>query len=800
MLPRVCSVAVLVVLTLTAAAQPPHSGDPFPLTATRYGTARGTDPRLLSNGREPVAFWSDGRHVRTSRFVNGRFTASRVVGEGFFDVVWTGTHFLLVTTAASPEEGLFARTLDASGEPRGQVVRIAAQGTLPRIAHNGRNVLLLFTTFVFPTSDLGLHALVLTLDGRPLEPEPRSLNVNADGRVAVASNGDSFAALVPNAVDPPLLFFGADGQLRSRSVFHDSGAAVAIATDGRRYLGVTACAEYRLCSPVSGRVIEADGTIGAPLELDEPLHFNPTVVWSGTSWMVSYLRDLHLQDEATLQVVQLDPSARVVEQRRQRPAIEASLGVVGNRVLAAWTTGRYRDMIHAGPVSFEAATSVAASFTANEQTLSGIESSSRGTLVVWQERGSARTTLYVGFRALDGRWSEREIASALPRDCFYCYEESINSSLAGNGEEFLLQVFTAAGHSLRRLDAEGNPLGEPFTLPFFPQHILPAGRDYLLIHGDRSVARMTPSGTIAANAQLPAVVGQASAFAASSSGGMITARIERTYVNHYPRVVGLSVVRLDRDLNPIDTTPIRLAADDQSLQTPAVGWDGRQWVVAWIGREGGMAAQIAESGPANPKVVQLGEGRAAQFVIEAVPGAAAILWRQPREVNRVTFLRHDGTATPPLVVSASDADDGLESGDIAPLPNGDLAYVESSLQEGAPFESTKRVMFRVLSGAPLPAKPAAPHLTTELLPSGEALLTWTAPPQPVHGFRVEARIDDGPWTEVAPLLDRDARAYRVTLTPGSRYAFRIRAWNEAGPGAWSSAGKRRRAVRSATRR
>lgn len=795
MFPRVCSTAVLVVLALTAAAQPSHLGDPFPLTATRYGTARGTDPRLLSNGREPVAFWAYGQTVRMSRLVNGRFTMSRVVGEGFYDAVWTGSHFLVVTTSLAPEGGLFARILDADGEPRGEAVRITAQGTLPRLAFNGRNVLLLYTSYIVPTEEIGLHALVLGTDGRPLEAEPRFLDVRVNARVALASNGDSFAALVPNVFDPLLLFFDATGQLQSRTIFNQHGAGVAIASDGRRYLGVAACAEDVLCMPAVTRLVEADGTAGPPVEIDQPIHTNPSAVWSGTNWVVAYTRDFYLQDEATLQVVQLDPSARVVERREARPAVESSLGVFGNRVLAAWTTGRYRDMIHVGPLPFDSATSVAASWTATEQTLSAVESSARGTLAVWQERGSGRTSVHTGFRTLDGSWSEREVFSIGPRDCFYCYEESVNVKLAGNGEEFLLHLQTGGGDFARRLDGDGKPIGDPIALPLFPQVILFDGRDYLLIHDDRYVARMTPSGTIVSDKQLPPVVGQPRVYAASSNGGLITARIASTYINHYPHILGLDIVRLDRDFNAIDTTPIRLAVEDPYLETPGAGWDGRQWVVTWVGRDGVMAAQLPESGAANPKVVRLAGGRAFEFVIKPVPGAAAILWKNPWDVNRLAFLRHDGSATEPLLLSARDSNRRHRSGTIALLPNGDVAYAEASPQTAPPFESTSRVMFRVIANAPLPPKPDAPRLTTQLLAPQEAVLTWTAPPQPVDGFRIEARIDGGPWTEIAPPLDREARSYHVPLDAGSRYSFRIRAWNEAGPGAWSPVPKRRRAVR-----
>jgi hypothetical protein len=786
MLPRVCRLAVLVLLASAAFAQPSHPGDAFPLTATRYGPARGQQPLLLSNGRDPVLFWKGEGGLRVSRLVNGRFGMSRFVAaaddfDGSYDALWTGTHFLVV---AGGSQGLAAWLLDATGELLGGPLHLA-EGYRPRIAFNGRNVLMLYTQGE-------LHALLLTPDGRPAEAAPRPLGITPDGRAALASNGDSFAALVPKVFDPALLLFDASGRLQSTSVFASYGTGVAIASDGRRYLGVAACGENGACAPAVSRLIDADGTAGPLMELDPPFHTNPMVVWNGTKWVVAYMRDTHLEDAATLQVVQLDSSARAIERREARPAVESSLGVIGNRVLAAWTTGRYVDTVYVGPIPFDTATSIPASFTATRQVLSAIESSARGTLVVWQESESGKTTLYTGFRTVNGDWSEREILSLAPRDCFYCYEEGVNVMLAGDGQQFMLYTSGATGSVMRRLDGDGRPMGDPFSLSFVPWQMLWNGREYLLFHGDRGVTRMTPDGTLGATGTLPPAVPQSFTRAVGGDGGLITVRVDTVYMNHYPHITGLSVVRVDRNLNPIDTTPIRLAADDQALSTPSAGWDGRQYVIAWNGTAGITAAQIPESGPADPKAVTIGAGeRAIEISIEPVPGAAAILWNRAWESNRLAFLRHDGSRTTPLTVSTR-PDRGYESGRIAPLPNGDLAYVESSQQEPAPFENTLRMMFRVIGSAPLPPRPGAPRLTVH----GD-VLTWEAPPQPVDGFRLETRIDDGPWTEIAA-LPRDARTFRAPLVPGSRYAFRIRAWNEAGTGAYfvaSATPLKRRAVR-----
>ena len=770
--------AVLLLLAFAAIAQPSEIGEPFPLTDTRYATARGHDPLLTSNGRDPILFWSDDRFVRVTRLVNNRAGMSRAVlandSDSFYDALWTGSHVLVVGSGGG---WIFSRIVDANGEPRGEPF-VIAQGRSPRIAFNGKDVLLLYVPF----GAQQVSALLLTGEGRPAEPLPRPLGVTSHGRIAVASNGDSFAALVPHTFDPTLLLFDAHGQLTSSAIFGQYGLGVAIASDGRRYLGVAACGDGGPCQTAYSRLIEADGAAGPAVDLDPPFRTKPSVAWDGKNWSIAYLRDAHRLEGTTLQVVQLDPTAQRIERRGERPAVETSLGVFEGRLLAAWIGEQSRGTIFVGD-PFESTAAAPASFAATQQVLPVSKSSADGVLVVWQERGGGKTTLHTGVRAHDGSWSERQILSVLPGDCYYCYEETVNVMVAGDGREFLLYTHGAAERVVRRLDGNGNPIGDPFPLPdtIHPWQILWDGDEYLLFHGDRSIARMTASGTITSTATLPADVGQSLLYASDGDGRLIAVRIAWTIINHEQRFVGLAVVRLDRDLTVIDEIPIRLGIDDPSVHSPAVGWDGKQYVVAWSSAGGVMAAQIPATGAAAPKSVRIGDGTADGISIAPVSDGAAIQWNKAWGPNSLAFLRHDGSTTTPVTISMNE-DRGYESGQIAPLAHGDLAYIESSLQADAPFESTTRVMFRVLSNAPLPPRPAAPHLTL----SDEGTLTWDAPRQRVDGFRLETRADDGPWTEIAPALPRDARSIPLPLEPGSRRAFRIRAWNAGGTGAYSN--------------
>jgi hypothetical protein len=62
------------------------------------------------------------------------------------------------------------------------------------------------------------------------------------------------------------------------------------------------------------------------------------------------------------------------------------------------------------------------------------------------------------------------------------------------------------------------------------------------------------------------------------------------------------------------------------------------------------------------------------------------------------------------------------------------------------------------------------------------IVEWSAPPEPVNGYRVEYRVDDGLWNELDFWFDARSRslAIRPWRTGPVRYQFRVRAVNDAG--------------------
>ena len=135
---------------------------------------------------------------------------------------------------------------------------------------------------------------------------------------------------------------------------------------------------------------------------------------------------------------------------------------------------------------------------------------------------------------------------------------------------------------------------------------------------------------------------------------------------------------------------------------------------------------------------------------------------------------------------------------VAAMADGTVAYIYSGVQTAEPYHGASRVMMTIGSPAPLPETPAAPRGVARAK-GGVIVFEWTAPAQIVNGYRVESRIDDGPWIEIEEWLSPDRRSVSVPARSSTTYAFRVRAWNDAGAGAYSDPvivqRPRRRAVR-----
>src|SRR5689334_19356546 len=132
---RTAALALVVSVAAALLAQPLYFGEAVPLTHTRYG-AFGAEPKLVTNGSSFFLFWATGSKVRVTRLVDGQKRAGRPVLEvdnGWFDVVWTGTHFLVAAyDLRLGTHEIRGRLVSASGEPVGDDFPIVSRIGRPR--------------------------------------------------------------------------------------------------------------------------------------------------------------------------------------------------------------------------------------------------------------------------------------------------------------------------------------------------------------------------------------------------------------------------------------------------------------------------------------------------------------------------------------------------------------------------------------------------------------------------------------------------------------------------------------------
>lgn len=647
------SAAVLVLLAPILVAQPAPFGDPVPLTATRYGTTRGNQPLLISNGHEPLLFWLGDRRVQVTRRNASGFEHSRAVldADGIdarFDAVWTGRHFLVVSPKhIGTTDTLFGRLLDAEGAPIGEPFAII-DGRNPRIAFDGGHVLLLFV----PSGTSDVHSYLLSADGKPADVSPRALGTASDGRIALASNGRSFAAVIPRNFEPRLILFDSRGRVTSQAVIARQGSSAAIASDGVRYLATLACGSYGPCGPAIARIVAADGTLAPELEIDGQYPRDPSAVWTGSNWTIAYTREATQTQPATIQQLTLDAEARAIGSRAERAGTEASLAALDGEVVTAHVGGRrlYDTIFVDG---------VAASITATRQQVLATATSRNGALIVWQEIGNDRTTLHTGVRDRAGRWVEQQILTIPLPEC--CYEETLSALAASDGREFLIVTSSGEGLFTQRLDAQGAPAGARERIQSFWDHALVwTGSEYRMVGRD-----------------IDPRIGSRAAFAADGAGKLFAAWPVQTYQDHAPVTLGVATLNLP------DASQSMIS--DDSVFGVAAAWDGSRFVIAWSGRDRVKIARVGE-----PAVRSFAGGDAGNISLTPLTdGSVAMLFIHDSSY-RIAFLRANGTTSAPMTVT-----DDLLPARLVALPAGGVALIRVI---------EDRLVMRVAAPPPVPAR------------------------------------------------------------------------------------------------
>lgn len=774
--------AVLCLVATFAHALTAQVSETFPLADTIYGPSAGKG-KLRSDGRHAFLFWLDEDRVNVTRIDGEERVAKlvlpfRVFAEYDFDAVWTGSHFLVVAT--SPGYTLFGQRVDSSGDSVGEPFPLVDNALWPRLAFNGRNVLLLYNRS-------GVMTQLLTREGTPVgerrELEPALLSTS---ELHLVSNGDGFAAIVPaGAYTPEALYvLDAQGERVARQPLDTTRAEWTLVSNGSRYFAVSTN-----FGQSAAHLFEGNGTPAGRVELqptagNQRFYRFPAATWTGTRWLLA----LYIDNGTLTRLMEIDAEGRISAQSDLPGASRMQLTTAGNRVVGAWQQQSIGMVAAELPLVGSPRRVL---FAARHQTFLATATSSSGTLFVWRDLESGRGALRAGLRKHDGRWSEREIATG--------FRYALAAS-DGQGFVVITRSTLSGVERIIRLDANGEPIPggtEPFET-FEPLAIESNGTGYALVGvrlndsgaSSNLLTVQITSGGVSPVHEIP-FLGRGVVDIDIASDGEEYLVAWGVQAPCSPALVFCGAERIAGMFLTGSAVPkesLVVLTEKEPTSELALEWNGRDYVLV---RDAGgvVASHISRTGaPRDRHVVTTKRGSS----ISAVPanGGVVVSWIADGVGVLAATVTDRGADGQPLTIDDDPRNFPWYGGTLAAIGNGELAFVFSAQPAEAPIHGRLHVMAKIISPA-LPPLPAAPLLTVQR-DGANATLQWTAS-GPVDGYRVEQRIGDGAWTEVGGWLDAGVRT--LTVRAGASTQFRVRAFNEAGAGAYSRGVGRRRAVR-----
>ncbi len=797
-----------------AFAQAASFGDVFPVGNTRYGPVPGVAPLLRTNGRDFFLFWPGAENkIRATRLRDGETRLGRAVLDDvsrYFDVVWTGNHFLVFAARTKPDytRMIVARKLDAEAQPIGDTFTVLDNAWLPRAAASDETLLMLYR----PESSESYQGLVLNLEGQRKTGTPSMPSFA--GQTALASNGSTFLVGASTHQELRTTLFDRNGQIlsdRTTAMDLHQVVGVSVATDVTSYLVVPSGVWDVHAVPVEG-----NGAGGAPLPIAQ-LDRTPgassgafrsvAATWNGSGWTVAYSHS-----DGPISFAHLDASGRQVLAREelgpgtQNPTVAA----LGGRIKSAWSPP-YNAKGHAAMVAdlpLAAGESRAATYGAAQQLVIATASSDDATLIVWQERSDGLPNLRAGIRRIDGQWRERDLGPVGTNDRVLA---------ASDGRGFVVAVSRPEVIEAFLLDGDARLLRTVTSTALSRiEGAVSNGRDYLIVGrgsgygGGLKGALLKDGGATQQMVSLP-TIGDHAGIASDGEGYLVTGYDIECFMG-WCRPVGLRASRLRADFTRSDTAGDIVLADfkEQAITIEHLGtvWDGSQFVVAWTetrnptpqDREhiSTRIARIPSSPDGMAEITDLGKQPGSGGCISRTGSGTAIVGRatDSRGVpfNRVTHVRRDGG-----IAHSVDVDRGatLTARPLLAAHGDAVAYIASSVQNDAPHHGASHITMALTTSSVAPDRP---EVTARIDENGVVAIAWSAPAGIVNGYRVEYRIADGSWIELEPWFraGEQSTTMRVSKTV-KQLAVRVRAFNDAGAGTYSgpayvNAG-RRRAVR-----
>lgn len=610
----------------------------------------------------------------------------------------------------------------------------------------------------FKENHVESYSLLLDSGGQAADA-PQVMDIPFSSRVDVTATFTGFAALVQawSGSEGVVVTFDDHGRVATQNSAGPRRGAFdgVIAGNGRQSMVLSIQTDLGR-SGVLLEPVDESGRLGAGvmLEFADASFSLPELVWSGSEWIAAYSTS---RDGQQVNVVHLDAEGRRILQREVTRGTNAKLVARDGQTLAAFTDENETLVVSPLPLETGARS---LSVVAPEQTLLATASSADAMLVVWLESGAT----YAGVLRRDGTWIERRIAP-------------FTLLTAGSdGQEFVI-VMQGRTHRAIRLDSELRQIGDEVPVRKFPSAIARIGTWVGVDQQGNIEPLFSPLGPVWTATRVRERFVQHPSLATSGDGFYVVwseahpleIRCDATgcVSEDSTALVGAHV---SADLRVIEKPAI--LAEGRAYQ-PNVVWSGSEYVAVWNDGQGIKVARIGREAGSKPAISQFrGDGSLSHVV--ATGNAAAVLWRthDPEPVDRVLFGGAAVEVGRDLHLNAVPL--------LATLPGGELAFLYTAAGNDAPSHGAHRLMMRVLTTSPQPP-PAAPRASGRRLDAHLATVEWTPPPEPVHGYRVEAQYGDGIWRE----LDRVTTTHFTLAIPDTFIALRVRAWNNAGAGAYS---------------
>jgi hypothetical protein len=406
---------------------------------------------------------------------------------------------------------------------------------------------------------------------------------------------------------------------------------------------------------------------------------------------------------------------------------------------------------------------------AADQQLVATASLPNATMIVWNENGDS----YLGIRARNGSWRERLFLSG-------------ERAIAAAGEIVITE--NEAGWMATWIDADGAAVVQSARLASFRARGVAVANDAVVAgeqDGNVLAVHVMRDGSVAEVATLG--VGEDPAIATDGTGFLA---VWETPVDT------IEATRLDGT---------NFVVFDVAAEDPAVAFNGRDYVVVWRGGQFLRARRVAANGVPVDEYVQISraDGEAPHSIALARVGdGVGLTWFDGRSQLALYDYSSGWTVRTARGVdaSATAAPRLVELPDQRPAFLQSAAGAQTAAGDDAPHYGSARVTMSVGDAVPASA-PDAP--VAAVSKSGSRLrVAWTAPGQPVNGYRAEVRINDSPWLEYDGWTDAGITELQFEPRRSGTYQVRLRAFGDGGASAYSEpvqveviVGGRRRSVR-----